>query len=157
MRHLWTVPFFIVSSVRMDNHLFILKIEKQQGTYFRIAIESTSTAESCRLLFSWDERQLIFGYRNSLTEFLVQNEYQLRKILHNKRPDTFSVGFELRFIIRNHKDVEAFNNLSNTIVLDNTGLLTQSYARPIRVWCCPKFIPTAATSKKPNRLLWPLL
>lgn len=56
---------------------------------------------------------------NEVSYYLKQNEYQLRKILHNKRIDTFYVGFQVKIVLRDEKDVAAFNDRSKIVVLDN--------------------------------------
>lgn len=58
------------------------------------------------------------AHRNEVAELLMRNEYQLRKILHNKRKDTFYTGFRLTFVLREGKDVAAYNDRSKIVVLD---------------------------------------
>ena len=65
-----------------------------------------------------EERHLKYISENSFTELLSENEYQLRKILHNKRDDTFYIGFKLKFVIRNNDKVVAFNDFSKIVVYD---------------------------------------
>jgi ribonuclease HI len=67
------------------------------------------------------ERHLKFLSEDSFTEVLQAHEYQLRKILHNKRSDSFYIGFKLKFVIRDNKEVIAFNDLSKIIVYDSRG------------------------------------
>ncbi len=51
-----------------------------------------------------------------LHDFLQKNEYQFRKILHNKRKDTFFKGFKLSFSMIDNKDVAGFNDVNKIIV-----------------------------------------
>ncbi len=100
----------------MENLVFELAISDLQNDYFVIDIFHKEWQTTIR--FSWSIRDLIFDDNGSLSRLLQENEYQLRKILHNKRPDTFFVGFKLKFVLRPQKDVVAFNSLTNYIVLD---------------------------------------
>jgi len=100
----------------MENLVFELAISELQNDYF--VIEIFHQQWETKIKFSWSSRDLIFEDNGSLSRFLQENEYQLRKILHNKRPETFFVGFKLKFVLRPQKDVVAFNSLTNYIVLD---------------------------------------
>lgn len=66
--------------------------------------------------------------RNQLEDLLINNELQFRKILHNKRRDTFYQGFKLKFVLRDQKDVISFNDKSKILVLDKRKGKYESYA-----------------------------
>jgi ribonuclease HI len=110
----------------MKKLLFELQIIEQTEDLFLMAIIHEN--EKSQIQFSWPTRELKFLHDDKITAILKENEYQLRKILHNKRPETFYVGFKLKFIIRENKDVESFNKLSNIIVLDKRNGEIDSYA-----------------------------
>ncbi|MCK5536562.1 MAG: ribonuclease HI [Bacteroidales bacterium] len=109
----------------MKNLLFELHITEQTEDVFHIEI--VHKEKKTQILFCWEKRELQFLKNDSITKVLKNNEYQLRKILHNKRKDTFYIGFKLHFVLRNNKDVIAFNKLTNYIVLDKRKAETQSY------------------------------
>jgi len=71
------------------------------------------------LLYNPAEKILIFPEENVLSEILKKNAYQLKKILRNKREDTFYIGFKLKFVLRNNDDAVQFNEPSNLIVIDD--------------------------------------
>ncbi len=102
-----------------------MHIKDQAEDYF--LIEISSPIGSAQILFSWARRDLIFLDTTPISELLRENEYQLRKIFHNKRPETFYVGFKLKIILRRDKDVTSFNDLANIIVLDKLNENTKIY------------------------------
>lgn len=77
------------------------------------------TGEEAQLRFHVQRKQLWFETDNPLTDLLRCNEQQLRRLLHNKRPDTFYPGFHLPFSLLVGKDVAAFNDRDNVIVVDS--------------------------------------
>lgn len=77
-----------------------------------------SSLHKAEISFTPVKKILAFESNNLFTEVLKENEYQIRKIFHNKRKDTFYIGFKLKFIIRNNKEVVEFNDLSKIIVYD---------------------------------------
>jgi ribonuclease HI len=85
---------------------------------FRIKI--TGDDGEAFIRFSPEEKRLVIEEGDDLTQFLVNNEDQLRKLLHNKRVNTFYVGFELAFSLIDGKDVHRFNNRDNIVVVDGT-------------------------------------
>lgn len=81
-------------------------------------IEISNDKQKTLISFSPETKELKFNDDNELSNFLIANEYQIRKILHNKRPKTFYKGFQVKFALRDKKEVEAFNDRSKIIVLD---------------------------------------
>ncbi len=73
-------------------------------------------------------RFLKFNHNCSLSHVLQQNEYQLRKILHNKKPDTFRLGFKLKFIIRNNNEIIKLNDLTKLVAYDKRTIIPSVYA-----------------------------
>ena len=83
--------------------------------------------DSTTISFNHTSKELIFLKENPLTEFLKAHEFQFRKLLHVKRSESFYKGFELKFSIRDGKDVAAFNDLNQIIVLDKRNGKNKSY------------------------------
>lgn len=90
-------------------------IDEYKGTY---SIKIKEKIESS-LSFNPETKVLSFEDNNKLTSFLKENEYQFRKLLHNKRPSTFYKGFKLKFSIIPGKDIAAFNDKRNLVVSDH--------------------------------------
>jgi ribonuclease HI len=96
--------------------IYHMEIVELVNSFYQIKI--TSGKKKCMIAFNTERKELQFPDNNHLTEDLISNVYQLRKILNNKRPDTFFPGFKLKFIFKNNADAIAFNNLTQIIVLD---------------------------------------
>ena len=90
-------------------------IAKEEG-FFLIAVSGEN--QIARIAFDPFLKKLNFIDKNELSIFLQRNEYQLRKILHMKRPNTYIIGFSLPFVITAEKDVAAYNDLNNLVILD---------------------------------------
>lgn len=71
------------------------------------------------LWFNPETKTLSYDNDNELTRFLKDNEYQFRKLLHNKKRRTFYNGFRLNFSIIDGKDIAAFNDKHNLLVSDH--------------------------------------
>ena len=102
-----------------------MKIIDEEDEKFLIAISDSNQTAS--ISFNFAEKELRFLNKNKLSEFLKSHEFQLRKILHVKRPETFYKGFELKFSIREGKDVKAFNDLNQLLVLDKRNEEDKNY------------------------------
>lgn len=94
----------------------IEKIEKG----YRIRISNRMETDSTDIIFNPLEKELYIDEENILGKFLSKNEYQFRKLLYNKRPDTYEVGFKLEFSLIDKKDIVKFNDKSNIIVTENS-------------------------------------
>lgn len=105
--------------------LFVMEIISEIDNNYKIKIDNE--AEHSHVQFNPSTKELIFLDNNSLTNYLKTNEYQLRKMLHNKRPNTYFVGFKLKFAFRDKKDVAAFNDRSKIVVLDKRNEISDSY------------------------------
>lgn len=85
----------------------------------KFLIDISDHKSSTKISFNYKKKELLFLEENSLSVLLKTNEFQFRKILHVKKPDTFFKGFELNFSIWEGKDVAAFNDLTKILILDN--------------------------------------
>lgn len=84
---------------------------------FDILIQSGDDA--CTLCYTPTTKELEFpNTTDPFNYFLQEHQYQLSKILHNKRLDTYYVGFQLTFILWKDKDVAAFNDRENLVIID---------------------------------------
>ena len=99
-------------------------IEEQGKTYF---LKIYDNDEAAYVEFDIETRQINYTSQNKITDILKDNEYQFRKILHNKRKDTFYKGFKLKFALRDKKDVAAFNDTSKIVVLDKRNNKYDTY------------------------------
>lgn len=106
--------------------LFIMEIIDEQNNNYKIKI--SNNIEFSLIEFNPLKKELYFLNNNDLTNYLRVNEYQVRKMLHNKRIDTYYIGFKVRFVLTNDKDVAAFNDRSKIVVLDKRNNNFNSYA-----------------------------
>jgi ribonuclease HI len=109
----------------MDFVILNMNIISQAGSYF--TIEITDKNDKSLILFNPLLKELSFLDSSTLTKYLKNNEYILRKMLHNKRIDTYYLGFSLKFCIQKDKDVAAFNDRSKLVVLDRRNNSEKSY------------------------------
>lgn len=93
----------------------MLIIEKQ-GLHFQIRISRDKL--SCYLQYNPEEKAIQFCNENLLSKELTDNIYQLTKILHNKRNDTYYPGFKLKFILRDNESAVSLNDLNRLVILD---------------------------------------
>lgn len=110
---------------------FFFKITACKAQEYRILIRDEKSKEECFLGFTPYTKSLVFLEDNKLSNHLKSHEHQLRKMLHNKRLDTFFIGFELFFILWENKDIKQFSNRSNVIVLDKRTKKREIYIRKI--------------------------
>jgi ribonuclease HI len=102
-----------------------MEIVEQKEDSYEILI--TDQQIQTTVLFNYLIKELKFIYEDTLSEFLQKHEFQFRKLLHVKRPETYYKGFKLNFSIREGKDVEAFNNLNRILVLDKRNGKNENY------------------------------
>ena len=112
----------------MANHeVFQMEIIDFINSFYIIRISTPN--ESTIIKFNPENKELKLNSDNLLDQKLLKFQYQLRKILNNKRADTFLPKFKLKFVLRdNHKAIE-FNNLSKIIVLDRRNNAYETYAK----------------------------
>ncbi len=91
-------------------------VAEESGVFY---IKTKDGSEDAFFRFNPDTKELSFESKNELASFLKSNEYQFRKLLHNKRKNTFHTGFKLAFSIIDGKDIAAFNNKQNILVADH--------------------------------------
>jgi len=109
----------------MDLYVFNLKILKAVDDYYLIEISNKEI--STIIEFYYEKRRVIIPGDDAIANFLRNNAYQINKILRNKRKSTFYEGFSLTIVIRDQKDVAAFNDKSKIVVLDQLSEERQSY------------------------------
>ena len=107
--------------------IFDLEIVSKVGCFYKIRIHHGSLRTI--IAFCPQYRNLIFLRSDKLTQILEKNEYQIRKMLHNKRISTYFVGFKIKFAIRDNKKVQLFNDPKKIIVLDRRGGRYLSYVK----------------------------
>ncbi|MCI1579118.1 MAG: ribonuclease HI [Clostridium beijerinckii] len=110
----------------MKMMLFTLEIIDEENNNYKIKV-SNGTEDSL-VEFNPLKKELNFIDNNNLSDFFKGQEYQFRKMLHNKRPDTYYVGFNVKVVIREDKDVAAFNDRSKILVLDKRNSNYDSFA-----------------------------
>jgi len=101
-------------------HSFSLEICAKNELGYEIKITKKDSNQISFVIFDPLRKILLFKEENSLTNFLRLHEYQFRKILHNKRLETFYIGFKLHFVIWENKNMLDFNNNKKIITFDNT-------------------------------------
>ncbi len=101
-----------------ETYLCNMEIINIENDFFNIKVFHKNI--NTLIAFSPYKKELIYKESNKLTEILSKNEYQLRKILHNKQTNTFYIGFKLNFILRDNKTVIDFNDTSKLVILDKT-------------------------------------
>ncbi len=79
--------------------------------------------------FNPEEKVLVLNSEDELGNILKENEYQVRKILHNKRKETFFKGFKLNFVLNKNIDAIAFNDLTKLVVYDNRNEIPEIYVK----------------------------
>jgi ribonuclease HI len=98
--------------------LLRMKIIGKEEERYMINVEKLKENESTKVIFNPIDKFLYIDGSNDLGRFLINNEYQFRKLLHNKRPHTYRIGFELQFSIIDQKDIEQFNDKNNIVVTE---------------------------------------
>lgn len=110
----------------MKMMIFTMEIIDEKNNNYRIKISNDT--EDTLVEFNPLKKELHFIDNNNLNYFFRGQEYQVRKMLHNKRVDTYYVGFKVKLVIREDKDVAAFNDRSKILVLDKRNNNYDSYA-----------------------------
>ena len=98
----------------------IFKMEIIDLTSRGYLIQLSDDHKSCHISFDPSKKELMFHEEDGLVQVFKENEYQLRKILHNKRKDTYFIGFKLTFVFTIGKDIGSYNDRSKILVLDKT-------------------------------------
>ncbi len=115
--------------------------------YFQLKMEITNEADGIytllisdkcsesRIKFSPKTKDIQYLDNLKLTQFIKLREFQLRKLLHNKKHDSFFIGFKLKFVLHdglpdtNYYDktkITILNNLGNKFIVKKTDKKTQN-------------------------------
>jgi len=90
-------------------------------------IQLSDDHQSCHISFDPSKKELFYVEEDGFVQVFKDNEYQLRKMLHNKRIDTYFIGFKLTFVFTLGKDIALYNDRSKILVLDKTQIPTLNY------------------------------
>jgi ribonuclease HI len=107
--------------------LLVLNMEIVDETNGTFTIIVSSEGMSATVYFSPVSKTLVITGNNKLTGVLKKNEYQFRKVLHMKRRKSWHTGFKLKFVLRDEKDIAAFNDFSKTIIVDKRDGKYENY------------------------------
>jgi len=107
-------------------YIFDLIITDSKNYVYDIMIKSEKMP-SCKIHYAPYTKKLSIISENELAGFLHKNIGQLKKILNSKKKETFYKGFQLKIAIRDGKDVDAYNDKNNILVLDKRGSTYKSY------------------------------
>lgn len=98
--------------------LLHMTIVDQRDSHYMLHIRERNSTTITEVTFDPIQKNLTIE-STELGKFLRSNEYQFRKLLHNKRPHTYFIGFELDFSIIDQKDIALYNNKENIIITDH--------------------------------------
>ena len=101
----------------MKYDLLSMLITEETDGYF--TLEVTKEKQQCKIEFSPINKELRYPQNNSLTQYLKLREFQLRKLLHNKRPQSFYIGFKLQFVLHDGLPDANFYDRTKITILDN--------------------------------------
>ncbi|MBI9053406.1 MAG: ribonuclease HI [Bacteroidales bacterium] len=103
----------------MNFELFKMDIIEEHNSSFKISI-SDNENNSCFVYFSPISKELKYEDSNYLTQVLKLREFQLRKLLHNKRPSSYYIGFSLNFALHDGLPNPTLYDKNKLTVIDNT-------------------------------------
>lgn len=89
---------------------------ESEGAYTILISDKNS---NCHIRFSPQTKELQYLGNNELTQFIKLKEFQLRKLLHNKRPESYYIGFKLNFVLHDGLPDTGFYDKSKITILDN--------------------------------------
>lgn len=89
---------------------------ESEGAYTILISDKNS---NCHICFSPQTKELQYLGNNELTQFIKLKEFQLRKLLHNKRLESYYVGFKLNFVLHDGLPDTGFYDKSKITILDN--------------------------------------
>lgn len=104
---------------KISNYLLKLVIEGKSGDFYRIKIIGNNHTAIC--YYDPIEKSLEISDRNKVGELLENNFQQFKKMLVNKRLDTFYPGFVLPFVIMDNKPVTSYRDRGKIIIYDRRG------------------------------------
>lgn len=118
---------------QMNYDLLIMEIIKESEGSFTIKISKDK--DTCLIEFSPDNKELRYVDNSTLTHYLKLREFQLRKLLHNKRKESFYKGFKLKFVLHDglpdvnfydRTKITVLDNLKNQFIVKKTKTKTES-------------------------------
>jgi len=101
----------------MNYHLLSMHIIDYKENFFILDIRLKD--EKSRIGYSPEKKIINYHDKNNLTSFLKLREFQLRKILHNKRVESFYKGFSLKFVLTDSLPDPQFYDRTKITILDN--------------------------------------
>lgn len=104
---------------KISNYLLNLVIEEKSNDFYKIKIIGNDTIAYC--YYNPYEKALEITTRNKVGALLEKNFQQFKKMLVNKRMDTFYPGFELPFVIMDNKPVTTYQDRGKIIIYDRSG------------------------------------
>ena len=100
------------------NHLhFKIEIISRNEEYFIYEISNNESGK-CHLEYNPLKKQIHYPEKCPMGSMLKKNHTQLLKVLSAKNPDKLKIGFSLNFVLDPEKDMKAFRDLSNIIIID---------------------------------------
>ena len=103
----------------MNYHILNMEIIEESKDFYTIEISKDN--EKGKIKFSPQEKELIYLDNNSFIQFIKLREFQLRKLLHNKRPHSFYLGFKLNFVLHDGLPDVNFYDRTKITILDNSN------------------------------------
>jgi len=101
----------------MEYHSLHMHILGEKEGFF--SIEISYHDEKCIITFSPSEKAIKYLSDNNLSQFIKLREFQLRKLLHNKRPQSYYAGFTLNFVLHDGLPDVSFYDRNKITVLNN--------------------------------------
>ena len=111
---------------QINYNIYLMEIIEVNANSYSIRISKNKL--STLINYNPPIKALGLNADNALDAKLTENKYQLKKILNNKRPDTFYPGFKLKFILRDNLKTIEFNDLTKIIVLDRRNGAYNTFA-----------------------------
>lgn len=94
-----------------------MEITKEFKGNYTILISDEKS--DCNIIFSPETKEIKYLDQSDLAQSLKLKEFQLRKILHNKRSESYYKGFKLNFVLHDGLPDTGFNDRTKITVLDN--------------------------------------
>ncbi len=103
-----------------------MHLEIIEGTDKKFAIIISDESRQVVVTYDTSSKELQIPLINELAEFIRRNESQFRGILHNKKSESYYVGFRLDFSIIDGKDISKFKDRNNIIIREKGKVLVES-------------------------------
>lgn len=111
----------------MNYDLLSMLIVKSSDDLHTIEIKKEEI--TCTIQFSTESKEIKYLDNNPLTQYIKLREFQLRKLLHNKRPKSYYKGFKLNFVLHDglpdanfydRTKITILNNINNEFLVSKT-------------------------------------